>query len=324
MNKKVYERHELSAAGRPLTEDERQELKDSIEVNGVYHPIRVFDGKVLDGWNRYTICQELGMDCPEVAFVGDYEAAQNFVLIQETGRNMDKADRVLWRVRVSQCRPVGRPASGPENGAPGAHLDGAPGARGNGAPSAHLTTAAEIAKSEGVSLRTVRNALAVEAKGSPELKQALQDRTITSLKRAAEIAQLPPDEQPAAIAEPTVATPRPRPQSGKVKDIRPQVGASLEALAELRERIAILVEENERLEARNAVLALGHPQAEGEERAAAAELIARLQDENRTLRATYDALKAVHGEVLAEKNELLRQCTGYRKQLTQHIQQRAA
>lgn len=46
----------------PMGEDEFKEFKEDISGNGLLEPIILFQGKVLDGRNRYNACQELGIE----------------------------------------------------------------------------------------------------------------------------------------------------------------------------------------------------------------------------------------------------------------------
>ena len=57
-----YQQHPVGATFPQLKGIKRERLKASIEANGQRNPIKVYDGRILDGWNRYTICQELGID----------------------------------------------------------------------------------------------------------------------------------------------------------------------------------------------------------------------------------------------------------------------
>ena len=65
------EQHALSKAFPPLPRHLFEELKDDIRKNGVINPAVVFDGKIIDGWHRYSACNELGIVCPTVEYSGD-------------------------------------------------------------------------------------------------------------------------------------------------------------------------------------------------------------------------------------------------------------
>jgi len=48
----------------PMRSDEFERLKEDIRINGVKHPIVVYNNLILDGRNRYNACKELGVVCP--------------------------------------------------------------------------------------------------------------------------------------------------------------------------------------------------------------------------------------------------------------------
>ena len=56
-------------------------VKESIALNGYdeYQPILLFDGRILDGFHRYTACRELGIEPPTREFVGTESEALDFV-----------------------------------------------------------------------------------------------------------------------------------------------------------------------------------------------------------------------------------------------------
>jgi ParB-like chromosome segregation protein Spo0J len=57
-----YEFHEVAEMFPMLPDDELQELADDIARNGMYHPIRLYEGKILDGRNRYRAAQMAGVE----------------------------------------------------------------------------------------------------------------------------------------------------------------------------------------------------------------------------------------------------------------------
>lgn len=50
----------------PLTDDEYQRLEKSILAEGVRECIITWDGTIIDGHNRYRICQKHGLECPNI------------------------------------------------------------------------------------------------------------------------------------------------------------------------------------------------------------------------------------------------------------------
>lgn len=57
---KEYEFHELSSIFPLMEGEEFIELCDDIEMNGLLEGIVLFEGKILDGRNRYKACKKLG------------------------------------------------------------------------------------------------------------------------------------------------------------------------------------------------------------------------------------------------------------------------
>lgn len=58
---KQYEKHPAAGNFRQLTGDDWESFKADILHNGQRHPIMIFEGKILDGWNRYLGCLEVGV-----------------------------------------------------------------------------------------------------------------------------------------------------------------------------------------------------------------------------------------------------------------------
>jgi hypothetical protein len=61
---KKFEQHSLSAVFPPLGDEEFKLLCDDIDQNGIREPLTLFEGKIIDGWNRYRACQELNIVNP--------------------------------------------------------------------------------------------------------------------------------------------------------------------------------------------------------------------------------------------------------------------
>ena len=74
------ERHYLSAIFPDMQPAEYTALCNSIREHGQVHPIIVFQGQVLDGWQRYRVCQELGIDPRIEPFHGDELDALHYVI----------------------------------------------------------------------------------------------------------------------------------------------------------------------------------------------------------------------------------------------------
>ncbi len=275
------QQHPLSAAFPAMAADDFQGLKDSIMEIGVQNPITLFEGMVIDGWHRYTAANELGMDCPVVE-LGDVDP-RDFVLAQNKARrHVTQAQLAMATTTVYAWRPVGNPSLS------------------NSAPGAELKTTKELAVSAGVSERTIEQAKAVQTKAAPEVVEAVKAGEI-GLKKAAAIAKLPKEEQAAAIHKPA---PKAAPEA-------PPVTANHE-LEEAVSTINELAAENDQLRDRVAVAAMS---GTDEERAMAAETIAELREQIKTLEAELDAVRTSRDTFQRQNAELMKQVRLQQKQI---------
>ena len=180
------QRHPLSALLPDLTEEETAGLRASIAANGVIDAITLYEGQVLDGWNRYTCATLEQVTCPTVDLAAGIDPVE-FVRSRTRGRNMTKSALALLEVQLHDWRASGDRA----RGEPGSPLG---------------ATNAEMAAGAQVSDKTIKQAKTVAQAGAPEVQQAVKAGKV-SIKRAAEIARLPAEQQAAALAAPKPAAP---------------------------------------------------------------------------------------------------------------------
>ncbi|MBY0455477.1 MAG: ParB N-terminal domain-containing protein [Burkholderiaceae bacterium] len=107
---KTYAQHPLSAASLPMTAQEFQELKDSIENIGPMSPVVIADGMVLHGWGIYRACLELDMDFPVQELPAhiapqDYLNAQNIGHKAQANPSSAKHQRIPLRLLRSSAQP---------------------------------------------------------------------------------------------------------------------------------------------------------------------------------------------------------------------------
>jgi len=62
--------HPLAALIPKMTQDEYDALRDDIAANGLYEPIRIYEGQILDGRHRYYACRELDIEPHYAPFEG--------------------------------------------------------------------------------------------------------------------------------------------------------------------------------------------------------------------------------------------------------------
>lgn len=253
--------HPLSSAFPAMPDDQFESLKDSISNIGVQEPITVFEGMVLDGWHRFTAANEVGAQCPTVE-LGDVDP-QDFVIAKNKARRHITASQLAAAVvAVYGWRAAGR------NPAPGAGLD---------------KTSQQLADMAGVSERTIRQAKVVEAKATPEVKEAVK-AGVMSVKKAAETVN-----PPKAVEH-------------EERDVADE-SASF---------IAELADENETLRAR---LAVGVMEGTDEEKREAAETITHLRQRVKSLEAEVTALRASRDGFQREASELRKQIKMNEKEL---------
>ena len=68
---KLLEPHPFADVFPILEGDAFQALEKDIEARGQQEPIWVYEGKILDGRNRYRACQRLGREPKVQDYVGD-------------------------------------------------------------------------------------------------------------------------------------------------------------------------------------------------------------------------------------------------------------
>ena len=78
--------HEVSNIFSMMNEDEFQILKTDIQNHGLRESIYTFEGKILDGRNRFNACQELGIKPTFEEWQGSFDKAIEFVWSENFSR----------------------------------------------------------------------------------------------------------------------------------------------------------------------------------------------------------------------------------------------
>lgn len=86
----------------PLTDDEYQRLERSILTEGVREPIITWNGTIIDGHNRYNICEEHGIKFKTVEReFASRDAAKIWIIENQFGRrNLSKYDRSVLALEL--------------------------------------------------------------------------------------------------------------------------------------------------------------------------------------------------------------------------------
>lgn len=167
-----------------LRDDALDALREDIRQHGIHDPIVLFDGKILDGRNRFVCAQELGIEAPCVEFEGPDPLA--FVVSHNLHRrHLTESQRASVAARVANLRLGDNQHSG---------------------GSANLQTLPQVSQQDAarmlnVSDRSVASAKKVQDSAPPEVVWALDEDRI-SVSLAAKVASLPEELQADIIAAP--------------------------------------------------------------------------------------------------------------------------
>ena len=175
--------HPLADAFPLLEGREFMDLSDDIAANGLLNPVVIFEGKILDGRNRYRACLAAGVEPFRREIEGNFAAARRFVISENLRRrHMSEGERATAAAKLANMVVGGKETN-----------------------SANLQNCSPISQSAaaemlGVSTRSVASAAKVLKEGAPELVAAME-RGAASVSAAAEIATLDKDAQREIVAE---------------------------------------------------------------------------------------------------------------------------
>ena len=166
----------------PLLEGkEYEEFAQSIKMNGLRFPITLLDNKVLEGRNRERACEDTGVEPRYEALAVDKDPYEFVADANLHRRHLNDAQRAFIAAQMATLQKGDNQYT--KSG------------------SANWPTHSREADRMKVSERQVRRAKKVLAKGTPELKDAVEKEEI-SLGVAEHIVSVtPPEQQADAIAE---------------------------------------------------------------------------------------------------------------------------
>jgi hypothetical protein len=102
-NTQIMKKHAFNIFPEASEEDFNRLLED-IRNNGFdqSQPVIVYDGAILDGWNRYRACQALGISPAIKTFDGDQAAALRLVMRTNKRRNLNKGQWATIAVEAEE------------------------------------------------------------------------------------------------------------------------------------------------------------------------------------------------------------------------------
>jgi N6-adenosine-specific RNA methylase IME4 len=161
----------------PLIEGaEFEEFVADVGQCGVREPIVLYEGKILDGRNRYRASVQAGVPCPTRVY--DDDDPLGFVIsLNLKRRHLDESQRSMVAARLATL-------------ARGQRQD---------RQICRSTTQAEAGALLNVGERSVRSAVLVRDHGAPELQQAV-DRGGVAVSTAADLTALPIEQQQEVVA----------------------------------------------------------------------------------------------------------------------------
>jgi len=175
--------HELATIFPMLGEEELAELCADIEKNGLAEPVTVYEGKILDGRNRATACQRLGIEPDTIEYEGGDPVT--FVLSKNVfRRHLTESQRAMAAEKLANMQRGNQMRKF-------AHLEDQQN-QGLTAQDCQVSQE-EAAKMLNVSKRQVQNAAKLRREASPEVVEQVErgEKTIH-----AALPKRTPKEQP--------------------------------------------------------------------------------------------------------------------------------
>jgi hypothetical protein len=168
----TLEDHPLAAVFPLMPDPDLAALADDIAARGLLEPIWLYEGKILDGRNRYRACVAKGL-APRVEHYRGTDPLGVVVSRNLHRRHLTESQRAMAAARIANMK-VGNPSFKAVQPNPANLPDSAP-----------PVSQADAAKLLNVSDRSVRHAVRVIEGGTPELVAAV-DRGEVAVSAAAE------------------------------------------------------------------------------------------------------------------------------------------
>lgn len=167
--------HPYCLAIPEMAEQEFQELKGDIAGSGLLEPIVLFNGQILDGRHRYRACLELGIEPWFKEFDGPDSLLDYVVSINLRRRHLSESQRAMAMARLCKLERGGDRRSQDFK-----------------VPIGTLKNTTEAANKAGVGEQTMKRAMRVDRKGTPELVEAVKKGDV-SVSAAAKVVETLPD-----------------------------------------------------------------------------------------------------------------------------------
>ena len=247
---------ELRSFVDPLTDIEYAALERSLQAEGCRDALVLWRDTLIDGHNRYEICKKHGIPFRTV-HNNNFASLEDVMLWMIDNhlarRSVSDFQRGVFALRKKEI-VAARMAENPpaEEGDKNAPADDS---------SPPWNTREDVARAARVSSNTISQIERIQKAATPQLREAVRTGAI-SINAAANVAQLPEEQQIAAVAggrkelqqaarqvrEQKMAS---RPKKEKVElDPEDELAALRKEVASLKDRMATLLTDNQRLKQR--------------------------------------------------------------------------
>lgn len=169
--------HEIANVFPLIEGREFDELVADVRQYGIREPVVLFQGKILDGRNRYRASVEAGVVCPTMDYEGD-DPVGFVVSLNLRRRHLNESQRAMVAAKIANLER-GRPNENPPIGG---------------------ISQPEAASMLNVSERAVQRATVVRDQGVAELQDKVVSGSI-AVSTAADVARLPQAEQKELVAK---------------------------------------------------------------------------------------------------------------------------
>jgi hypothetical protein len=180
------EYHEYANIYRMLPEKELHALSEDIKAKGQLLPITSYEGKILDGRNRYRACEIAGVEPRIDEYDGD-DPLGLVASLNDHRRHDSENERALVGARMANLR---------KGGERGNQYTGGKSPMGALAPAITINRAAELS---GSSRKNIERAKPIVQSGIPELQDMVESGEV-SIRAGSEVAKLPEAEQRKAVS----------------------------------------------------------------------------------------------------------------------------
>ncbi len=206
MNAQEYEFHEFANIYRLLEGADFQAMVASIKT-GQRNPITLYEGKILDGRNRYKACIAAGVAPKFRTYQGD-DPLGEISALNDIRRHDSDNERAMVGARMANLKI-------------GANQHQKEGPTGVG-PSQPAVSVERAVVLSGSTRGMVERAKSVVSKGSAELMEAV-DKGVISVSMGSDLSKLPVERQAAVVAQGVEA------MKAKAKEIRDYGGEIADA-----------------------------------------------------------------------------------------------